>query len=227
MRLLKFLFRKIKSRDLLIDKDIPSSYILMVVIDKLADLIRGLCLTRSLVFVGRGCKFSHLANLKLGRGVEFGTFCQIDALSSSHGIILGRGAKVGHYTIIKVSGTLSDLGTGIVFGENVAIGDFCHIGGAGGVSIGSNTITGAYVSIHPENHNYSDLSIPIRLQGVSRQGISIGEDCWIGAKATFLDGSSIGNGCIVAAGAVVNKNFDNNVILAGVPAKVVGHRGGV
>ena len=44
---------------------------------------------------------------------------------------------------------------------------------------------------------------------------------WIGAKATFLDGSTIGNNCVVAAGAVVNGIFPDNTVVGGVPAKII------
>lgn len=88
----------------------------------------------------------------------------------------------------------------------------------------SDTIIGNYVSFHPENHNYKDFNVPIRLQGVSGKGIKVGNNCWIGAKATFLDGSEIGNGCIVAAGTVVNGKFPDNVIIGGIPAKILKNR---
>ena len=45
----------------------------------------------------------------------------------------------------------------------------------------------------------------------------IGNNCWIGAKATFLDGSEIGNGCIIAAGALVKDKFGDNVIIMEFP----------
>ncbi|MDF2181411.1 acyltransferase [Neptuniibacter sp. CAU 1671] len=159
-----------------------------------------------------------------GKGVEIGMFCQVDCLSKS-GLVVGHSSKIGDFSLIRVSGSLSDLGNSIRIGDNVGIGDFAHIGGAGGVFIGDNTITGSYLSIHPENHHFDDSQIPIRLQGVSRKGIRIGCDCWIGAKVTFLDGSVIGDGCVVAAGAVVTGQFGNNLVLAGVPAKVVRARG--
>ena len=92
---------------------------------------------------------------------------------------------------------------------------------AGGVEIGDNTIFGNYVSLHSENHNFANVETPIRCQGVNRKGIVIGEDCWIGAKVTILDGTKIGNGCIVAAGAVVRGEIPEYSIIGGIPAKVI------
>lgn len=108
-------------------------------------------------------------------------------------------------------------------GNNVGLGSHGHYGsGAGFVEIGNDTIFGNYVSIHPENHNYKDKNVPIRLQGVnSKGGVKIGNNCWIGAKVTILDGTVIGDNCIVAAGAVVSGVFPDNVIIGGIPAKII------
>lgn len=98
------------------------------------------------------------------------------------------------------------------------------MGCAGGIEIGDDTIIGNYVSFHSENHNFQVRDIPIRLQGVNRKGIKIGQNCWIGAKATILDGTQIGNGCVIAAGAVVSGIFPDNVVIGGVPARIIKNR---
>ena len=61
----------------------------------------------------------------------------------------------------------------------------------------------------------------IKHQGVSRKGIVIGDNCWIGAKVTILDGVRIGNSCVIAAGAVVKGEFPDHCVIAGVPARVI------
>lgn len=167
--------------------------------------------------------YSSKANIQCANGVSFGSYSIIDGLGI-HGIDIGNGSSIGAFSILKVSGTLSDVGHGINIGSNVGIGDFAHIGGAGGVIIGDNTIAGAYLSIHPENHIFENKAILIREQGVTRKGIEVGSNCWIGAKVTLLDGSKIGNGSIVAAGAVVNGSFPDNVVIGGIPAKILKYR---
>ena len=59
------------------------------------------------------------------------------------------------------------------------------------------------------------------MQGATRKGVEIGKDCWIGANVCILDGVKIGDKCIVAAGAVVNKDVPSNSIVGGVPAKII------
>lgn len=98
-------------------------------------------------------------------------------------------------------------------------------GAAGGIEVGDDVVAGQFIRFHSENHNYSDLTKLIREQGVSHKGIKIGDNCWIGAGAVFLDGAELGDGCVVGANAVVTKKFPDNVVVAGIPAKVIKKRG--
>lgn len=82
-------------------------------------------------------------------------------------------------------------------------------------------LVGPYVSFHAQEHVFDSPEELIRMQGVTEKGIRIASNCWIGAKATILDGTSIGEGSVVAAGAVVKGDFPPHVILAGIPARVV------
>lgn len=224
----KYLFLKLakllKGRPIIIDDNLTIIELLNYGFEKLIMIGRGVLKTGKVIVIGRFVKISNLKKFKTGRGVEIGDYTQINCISQK-GIKIGNGSKIGRFCLISVSGSLSDLGEEIVIGRNVGIGDFAHIGGAKRVFIGDDTITGSYLSIHPENHIFQNLDTPIRLQGVTRKGVSIGSDCWIGAKVTFLDGSSVGCGCIVGAGSIVNKVFSDNLIIAGVPAKVIGKRG--
>ena len=108
-------------------------------------------------------------------------------------------------------------------GNNSAIGDYTHFGASGGIFIGDDVIMGSYISFHSENHNFNDTTKLIREQGVTSKGIILGSNIWVGAKVTFLDGSKVGNNCVVAAGAVVNNIFPDNVVIGGVPAKILKH----
>jgi acetyltransferase-like isoleucine patch superfamily enzyme len=211
---------KIKGRDIKLDQTIGSLYLIILLLDKAVSLVRGVIKSRSLMFVGYGSRIRQPSQLNVSKGVEIGRFCDIDCISKN-GITIGQSSKIGSFSVLKVSGSLSDLGKEIIIGDNVGIGEFAHIGGAGGVCIGSNTIAGAYLSVHPENHNFMNTESLIREQGVTRKGIKIGENCWIGAKVTILDGSEVGDGSVIAAGAVVNGVFPGNVVIGGVPAKIL------
>lgn len=210
-----------------IDERIPSGYLFRLVISKAVSLLYGMFRLRTLrrVYVHPSSVIKCPSKMSFGRNLNIERGCYIDALSVE-GLQMGENVSFGYNTCLRVTGTLGNIGNGIIIGNNVGLGSHGFYGcGMGHLEIGDDTIFGNYVSIHPENHNYSDLSTPIRLQGVSSSGVvKIGKGCWIGAKATILDGTSIGDGCIVAAGAVVKGEFPNNTIIGGVPAKILKYR---
>ena len=173
--------------------------------------------------LGKGVSFFNITKIKWGKFLRLGNQVAISALSKN-GIQFGNNVSIGAFSRVIVSTSLNNIGNKIVIGNNVGIGEFAYLGGAGGLEIGDECIVGQYLSCHPENHNYEDLEIAIRHQGVTRKGIKIGNNCWIGSKVTILDGVSIGQGCIIAAGSVVTKSFPENSIIGGVPAKLLKNR---
>ena len=171
----------------------------------------------------KGVRFFNIPKVKWGKFLKLGRNVYISALSKD-GVTFGNNVGIGAYSRIIVSTSLNNIGSFIKIGNNVGIGEFAYLGGAGGLEIGDGCIVGQYLSCHPENHIADDLNVEIRLQGVIRKGIKIGKNCWIGSKVTILDGVEVGDGCIIAAGAVVNKSFPTNSIIGGVPAKLLKNR---
>lgn len=94
----------------------------------------------------------------------------------------------------------------------------------GSIIIGKNVLIGPNVVLRASNHNFKDLSIPIKFQGHSGGKIVICDDVWIGANATILPNVYIGKGSIIGAGAVVIRNIPEYSICVGVPAKVTKKR---
>ncbi|WPU08585.1 acyltransferase [Pseudarthrobacter oxydans] len=119
---------------------------------------------------------------------------------------------------------IREQGVGVEVGDDTSIGRSNIIWGQGGVKIGANCLLGPDVSIFSENHVYADPRVPIRLQGNHRAGVTIEDDCWIGAGSTILAGVVIGRGSVIAAGSVVTKAVDANTVVAGVPARIIGQR---
>lgn len=165
----------------------------------------------------------NISNINWGKFLKIGQGAYLSALTNKS-ISLGNNVSIGAFSRIVVSTTLNNLDGYIQIGNNVGLGEFAYLGGAAGLEIQNDCIIGQYFSCHPENHNYANLEIPIRLQGVSHQGIKIENNCWIGSKVTILDGVTIGSGCVIAAGSVVTKSFPTNCVIAGVPAKLIKKR---
>ena len=95
--------------------------------------------------------------------------------------------------------------------SNSYIGYFSEIMCIHGVEIGENTICGPYMFITDSNHKYSDINIPISKQGAPKieenNKVIIEEDCWIGTHVSIVGNVRIGKHCVIAAGAVVNKDI--------------------
>ena len=222
-KILNKLVSKQKGESFAFDNEIPLSYIVKLLFSKCIALVYGFIILKKMkVFISPTSTIKCSSKIYCGKNFSIGPYCYIDALSHQ-GLVCGDNVSMGFHTHIELTGSMHLLGKGMKIGNNVGLGTHGHYGsGAGFVEIGNDTIFGNYVSIHPENHNYKDLNILVRLQGVnSKGGVKIGCNCWIGAKVTILDGTVIGNNCIVAAGAVVSGSFPDNVIIGGIPAKII------
>ena len=138
--------------------------------------------------------------------------------------MLGNYVVLGRNTRIESTGGLQSVGKGVKIGDRSTFGNDCFFGAAGGVEIGDDVVAGQYIRFHSENHSYDDTDVLIKDQGVTHEGIRIGNNCWIGSGAVFLDGSELGDGCVVAANAVVTKKFPANSVIGGVPAKMIKKR---
>ena len=220
--------QKSKNPTFTFDSNVTNRLLFSYAKHKVIELLRGLRVILKgkipkRLFIGRGVRMFNARNIEFGRNVLIGEYSYLDALGSEK-LSIGDNTRIGPFCRIITSMTFGNIGKGIKIGSNVSIGEFSSIGGAGGLEIGSDTIIGGYLSTHPENHVFANLEVPIRLQGVTRKGIKLGANCWIGAKVTVLDGVEIGNGCIIAAGAVLTKSFGDNVVIGGVPAKVIKKR---
>lgn len=173
-----------------------------------------------MLMLGRKVKFFHAANMELGRWVKVEDYVYLNALGRGK-LVLGDHVGIGAFSRIIISTSFNHIGSHITIGNNVGIGEYAYLGGGGGLEIGDDCIIGQYFSCHPENHHFEDEKLLIREQGVSRQGIKIGKNCWIGSKVTILDGVTIGDHCVIAAGAVVTKNMPSHSVIGGVPAKAL------
>lgn len=223
-KIINIVVSKFKGEPFSLDSDIPIGYIFNFFFMKFISLCCGIYKMGRICYIHPSSSIKCSSKIKIGKNFSVGRKCYIDALSKK-GLVCGNNVSLGYFTHIELTGSLKLLGQGMIVGNNVGLGSHGHYGsGAGLLVIGDNTIFGNYVSIHPENHNFADLNIPIRLQGVNGKGIKIGNDCWIGAKVTILDGTILGNGCVVAAGAVVTGHFPDNSIIGGIPAKIIKKR---
>lgn len=111
----------------------------------------------------------------------------------------------------------TDCGKNIHVGKNVFINSGCCFQDQGGIFIGDGVLIGHNVVLATLNHAVD----PQKRSDMFPAPIRIGNNVWIGAQATVLPGVTIDDGAIVAAGAVVTRDVPANVIVGGVPAKII------
>jgi len=233
--MVEFLYRALehgvsafKKQEYHLDRSIPLSLLAGTVLRRFAWLVRGafkcLVLQRRIgfVFMAPGVNLRNALLIRFGKGVTLERGVIIDGLSRD-GIEFGDNVMIGPYSVIRAS-MLSNLGAGVRMGSNSSLDAYSCIGATGPVTIGENVIMGQHISFHAENHNYDRVDIPIKHQGTRRKGIVLEDDCWVGSNTTFLDGSHVGRGCVIAAGSLVRGEIPSYSIVVGAPARVLRSR---
>ena len=127
---------------------------------------------------------------------------------------VGDNLSVGANTIIKHWNNFACE-------DNVSIHENCMIDCDTNITIGNNVSIAHATSLVAANHTWENPEIPIKYNPITKKGIVIHDDVWIGCGVRILDGVIIGSRSIVAAGAVVNKNVEENSLVGGVPAKLI------
>jgi galactoside O-acetyltransferase len=140
-----------------------------------------------------------IENINIGKGFGLSPNCQLLAQLEGDSIEIGNNVKLNYSVMIN-----ADRG--------------------GKISIGDNTLIGPGVVLRASNHKADKVDTPIIEQGHTGGEITIGQNVWIGANVVILPGVKIGDGAIIAAGAVVNKSIPEMTIAGGVPAKEIKRR---
>ncbi len=113
----------------------------------------------------------------------------------------------------------------IKIGKECNFGDYLHLTCINRIVIGNTVLTGRWVTITDNGHGNTDdetLRIPpAKRPLVSKGPVIIGNNVWIGDKATILPGVTIGDGAVIAANTVVSKDVPPFSVVAGNPARII------
>ena len=133
-----------------------------------------------------------------GDNISISTNCAFFAREKGHeGILeIGNNSNISDNTIID---TCDD----VIIGDNVAIGNNC--------------------TIFTHNHVYTDKTKPAWKGGIKLGKVIINDGAWVGSNVIIMPGISVGKRAVIAAGSVLTKNIPDEVIVAGVPAKIIKH----
>ena len=190
-------------------------------------VLRRICYPWLLGAVGRNVTFGsgvvlrHPAKIKLGDDVVVDDLVVLDAKGETNrGISVGNGVFLGRGTI------LSCKDGDIVLADHVNVGFHSEIFSGSSVTVGAYGLFAAYTYLVGGGHEFDLAGVPVVEQARRSQGITLGENVWLGAGAKVMDGVRIGRDVVVGAGAVVTEDLPDGVVAVGVPARVVRHRDG-
>jgi acetyltransferase-like isoleucine patch superfamily enzyme len=113
----------------------------------------------------------------------------------------------------------ADSEPSVIIGANVFIGRNTYLGAWKPITIGNDSLIGAYCYIITGNHRFTAPDLPVRMQGYDGAPITIGRNVWLGAHGIVLPGVTIGDNAVVGAGSVVTTSIPEAEIWAGVPAR--------
>ncbi|MCD4762205.1 acyltransferase [bacterium] len=109
----------------------------------------------------------------------------------------------------------------VEIGNNVSFASYVHVWGGGGVRIGENTMIASHVAISSYSHDHCKKDMHKTVEGGF---IDIGKNVWIGSHSIIFPGVKIGNGAVIGANTLVNKDVPGKTIFCGTPGKVIKDR---
>jgi acetyltransferase-like isoleucine patch superfamily enzyme len=156
--------------------------------------LRSRLLLDGVAFVGPGC------SLEVGKRAT---------------LEIGRWAWVGHGCKIRSHEGAVSIGAKTVIGQECTISSYQH------VSIGRECVIADRVMMIDFDHGMVEVDRPIRLQGIYKRDVRVGNNVWIGYGACILRGATVGDNAVIGTSAVVTRDVPANAVVAGVPARVL------
>jgi acetyltransferase-like isoleucine patch superfamily enzyme len=156
---------------------------------------------------------SLYSGLKVGRRVRLGRGVHIS-------VVRGASLTVGDDVEIERDCQLISEGE-LSVGAGSFIGTGSIIVAAERVVIGRNALIAAHVTIRDQDHRLEDAQLPYNRQGLVTAPVVIGDNVWIGTKATVLRGASVGDGAVIGAHALVSDPVEPRTVVGGVPARLL------
>ncbi|MBQ2912599.1 MAG: acyltransferase [Bacteroidales bacterium] len=183
-------------------------YRIYLVLLRFLHLIKSICLSKD---------FS-----KCGRNVLFG---RVGLIYKPEFISIGNNTKFGDYIYLTAWDRILNHKPNLIIGDNCNFGAMNHITCANRIRIGNNLLTGKWVTISDNNHGSTDISDllkkPLDREIVSKGEIIIGNNVWIGDKATILANVCIGDGVVIAANSVVTTDIPSYSVVVGNPGRII------
>jgi lipopolysaccharide O-acetyltransferase len=168
------------------------------IVNKLFNVAYNFCYKTDVSFNWNSIKLINHRNIDFGRKFQAGQGCWLEAVN---------------------------VDSKIIFGDNVTMADWVHIGALNSITISSGCLLGSKVYISDHYHGTTDFidctSMPNDRKLYSKGPVFIGCNVWLGDGVIVLANVKIGDGAIVGANSVVTKDIPAYAIVAGAPARVI------
>ena len=169
-------------------------------------LLLGLVRRRWLTRYGSRLKSDGIAFIAPDVVLQIGPRAQIE---------LGRWSWLGHGTKIRCHEGVVSIGAKTVIGQECTISAYQH------VSVGRECVIADRVMLIDFDHGMVEVERPIRLQGIYKRDVRVGNNVWIGYGACILRGVTVGDNAVIGTNAVVTEDVPDNAVVGGVPARVI------
>lgn len=173
---------------------------------RIISLFRGYKDISNIAYVGKNNKFRDLNFIKIGKNFYVGNNCKV-------------------LTWKKYNGEETGFTPKLCIGSDVTINDNCFISCMNRIEIGDGCLFGDNVFITDNFHGNStssEINIPPKRRKLITKGeVVLGKNIWCGCNVSIMPGVKIGDNVIIGANSVVTHSFEDNVVIAGVPAKVI------
>jgi len=175
------------------------------------------------VIFGQGIVIIHGEKISIGNNVVLGDQVVLDAKGTSN-----QGIHIGDNSIVSRNAVLACKNGDITIGtdSSVGISALIHAMAGSNVLIGNDVLIGAFCYfVGGGTYGTDDLELPFKKQEmVVGGGIQVANNVWFGSYVQIFDGVNVGTGSIIGASTVVNKDVDDDAVVAGVPMRFIKSR---
>lgn len=169
-------------------------------------LLAGLARRRLLTRAGRRLRSDGIAFVASDVVLQIGAAGRVE---------LGRWSWLGHGTKIRCHEGIVSIGAKTVLGQECTISSYQR------VSIGRECVIADRVMLIDFDHGMTEVERPIRLQGIYKRDVEVGNNVWIGYGACVLRGVTVGDNAVIGTNAVVTDDVPANAVVGGVPARII------
>lgn len=159
---------------------------------------------------GRNVVLRHASKMRIGAGTAFDDGCHLDARGTD-----ADGFAVGRSVLVARGAFLHAKAGSLEIGDGCCIGPQSYVGSAGGIRFGKRVMVGGQCYVGGGRYDPNRTDVPVAEQDPYSHGpVVLEDDVFLGANVTVLDGVTIGRGCFVGAGAVIQESLPADTIVA-------------